>query len=323
MRDLVMAGIDGSRSSLTAVEAAAREASLRGADLHLVHAVSRPTLPLRPGEDTRASVARVRAEAEDRARTTAPGVNVTSGVVGGKPTAVLTAHSYAARLMVVGSRGLGGLTGLMAGSTAVHLAAHGACPLLVVRAGGACKGPVVLAVDGSHAGAAAVRFAFTEAALRKADLLALHAWTPWSAPMPPPPDRTMPHAAAPGALAEHEACLLSEAIAGQRGDFPDVNVVCRTVRRTARTALIEASRTAQFLVVGARGTAASPACSSARSARPCSTTPSAPSPSSRQPPVMTTPPLRPHAGAPPGRPGAVRARQSGDPAPALREATER
>ncbi|MEU0769412.1 universal stress protein [Streptomyces albogriseolus] len=253
MRDLVMAGIDGSRSSLTAVEAAAREASLRGADLHLVHAVSRPTLPLRPGEDTRASVARVRAEAEDRARTTAPGVNVTSGVVGGKPTAVLTAHSYAARLMVVGSRGLGGLTGLMAGSTAVHLAAHGACPLLVVRAGGACKGPVVLAVDGSHAGAAAVRFAFTEAALRKADLLALHAWTPWSAPMPPPPDRTMPHAAAPGALAEHEACLLSEAIAGQRGDFPDVNVICRTVRRTARTALIDASRTARFLVVGARG----------------------------------------------------------------------
>ncbi len=251
MRDLVIAGIDGSGSSLSAVEAAAREASLRGADLLLVHAVTR--LPILPGDASSASVAHMRAEAEYRARTTAPDVNVTSAVVGGKPSAVLTAQSYAAHLMVLGSRGLGGFTGLMVGSTAVHLAAHGACPLLVVRAGGASKGPVVLAVDGSHADAGAVRFAFTEAALRKADLLALHAWTPWSAPMPPPPDRTMPHAAAAGALAEHEACLLSEAIAGRRGDFPDVNVVCRTVRRTARTALIDASRTAQLLVVGARG----------------------------------------------------------------------
>ncbi|MFE7804505.1 universal stress protein [Streptomyces sp. NPDC057430] len=255
MNDPIIAGIDGSASSVHAVEAAAREAHWRKTDLHLVHGLLRPALP-RPGPPDgilHATAERLTAEAEDRARAMAPQVNITSAVVTGKPADVLTAQSYTAQLMVIGSRGLGSVAGLMAGSTALHLAAHSACPTLVVRNAGDPTGPVLLAVDGSPAGTGAIDFAFTEAALRGADLLALHAFTPWNAPMPPPPDKAMPYAGAKGALAEREACLLAEAIAGQQAIHPDVNVVRKTVHGATREALTDASRTAQLLVVGARG----------------------------------------------------------------------
>ncbi|MFF7790237.1 universal stress protein [Streptomyces sp. NPDC007991] len=62
----------------------------------------------------------------------------------------------------LGSRGMGSVVGLMVGSTAVHLAAHGQCPVLVVREHGQSR-----ADRGGRrrlpAGAGAVDFAFTEA----------------------------------------------------------------------------------------------------------------------------------------------------------------
>lgn len=63
---------------------------------------------------------------------------------------MLEFESRTAALSVVGSRGLGSFTGLLLGSTAVHLAAHGHCPLMVVRGRPDPAGPVLLAVDGSE-----------------------------------------------------------------------------------------------------------------------------------------------------------------------------
>ncbi|GGS26679.1 hypothetical protein GCM10010252_76970 [Streptomyces aureoverticillatus] len=78
-------------------------------------------------------------------------VDVSHVVVTGEPLAVLEAQSRAAELVVVGSRGMGGSVGLLVGSTAVHLAAHGRCPVLVVCEQSYADGPVVLGVDGSAA----------------------------------------------------------------------------------------------------------------------------------------------------------------------------
>lgn len=114
-------------------------------------------------------------------------------------------------------------------------------------------GPVLLGVDGSPAGADAVDFAFAEAALRGAGLLALHAWTPWHTPVPPPQDPAVPYAGEPGELARTEERLVAEAIAGRRETHPGVEVRTKAVRGGTRETLIEASRTAQLLVVGARG----------------------------------------------------------------------
>ncbi|MFE5186382.1 universal stress protein [Streptomyces sp. NPDC056628] len=259
MSGQVVVGVDGSASSLAAVEAAATEARLRGAALRVVHAFVWPAMhvplgpsPLGPQDGgLRQEVDRLVAEAVGRARTAAPGLDVGDAVVSGEPLATLQAESRTAELVVVGSRGMGGFRGLLVGSTAVHLAAHGRCPVMVVRERPRTDGPVVLGVDGSPAAEAATDFAFTEAGLRGAPLVGLHAWTTWNAPLPDP--REAPYAAAPGVLAQDEERLVSEAFAGHRERFPDVSVATKAVRGPTRETLIEASRSARLLVVGARG----------------------------------------------------------------------
>lgn len=108
-------------------------------------------------------------EAAARALQVAPEVGVTPAVVMGEVVHVLEAESQAANLIVVGSRGKGGITGLLLGSTPVSLAARGHCPVMTVpekhRASDAA-GPVVLGVDGSQDSDEAVDVAFAEAARR-------------------------------------------------------------------------------------------------------------------------------------------------------------
>ncbi|WP_427765575.1 universal stress protein [Streptomyces sp. DSM 41931] len=261
MSGLVVVGVDGSPSSLVAVEAAAREARWRGAGLRVVHAFLWPAMhaprgrsPLGPPEgEPHNRVEHLVAEAVARARDTAPGVEVSHVVVTGEPVTVLEAQSRAADLVVVGSRGMGGFVGLLIGSTAVHLAAHGRCPVLVVREGGDEKGPVVVGVDGSAAGERAIEFAFAEASLRGAPLRAIHAWTLWNAPPSELHEGADTYVAMPEGVAEAEERLVSEALAGCRERYPGVSVESRALRGQTREALIEASRSARLLVVGARG----------------------------------------------------------------------
>ncbi|MFD5835913.1 universal stress protein [Streptomyces collinus] len=261
MSGLVVVGVDGSASSLAAVEVAAREARLRAAGLRVVHAFVWPAthVPLEPsqlgppGGGLRNMADRLVTEAVERARAVAPDVDTSHGVVTAEPLTVLEAQSRAAELVVVGSRGMGGFVGLLVGSTAVHLAAHGSCPVLVVREQPHVDGPIVLGVDGSAAGQKAVDFAFAEAALHDAPLVALHTWTTWNAPMPAPQDPSLPYANPPGALTGGEERLLSEALAGHQERYPGVPVEHKVVHGGTRESLIEASRSAQLMVVGARG----------------------------------------------------------------------
>lgn len=141
--DLVVVGVDGSPSSLDAVQVAAAEAGARGVGLRLVHAFVWPSVHLPPGGPPwNPAMARVREsvdgtliEAEERARRAVPQVSVVREVAVGEPLMVLEIESRTASLVVVGSRGLSAFGSLLLGSTAVHLAAHGRCPVLVVRGG--------------------------------------------------------------------------------------------------------------------------------------------------------------------------------------------
>lgn len=72
--------------------------------------------------------------------------------------------------IVVGSQGLGTVTGLLVGSTALALAAHGQSPVVVVRGTAVPGRPVVVVVDGSPTSEAALAFAFEEASMRHASL---------------------------------------------------------------------------------------------------------------------------------------------------------
>jgi nucleotide-binding universal stress UspA family protein len=254
----VVVGVDGSAGSLAAVAVAANETALRHRPLRVVHAFIWPyfDIPLGPPPaglpegGLRHAAERLLAEAVDCARAAAPEVTVTGELVTGGAAAVLERESHAAALVVIGDRGLGGFTGLLVGSVAVQLAAHAACPILVVRGDPARHGEILLGVDGSPVNQPAVGYAFEEAALRGVALTALHAWT-------------HPVANEPGDMLElvydltevetDETRLLAEALAGWREKYPEVVVHRRVVRQRTRAALINASSRAQLVVVGARG----------------------------------------------------------------------
>ncbi|MGQ5637892.1 MULTISPECIES: universal stress protein [unclassified Streptomyces] len=258
----VVVGVDGSPSSLDAVETAAHEAVLSGVGLRLVHAFGWPSIHPPPGgppwDPARAGVRELvdgtLAEAEQRARGVAPRVDITREVTVGEPLMVLEIESRTASLVVVGSRGLGAFGSLLLGSTAVHLAAHGRCPVLVARDRRKPTGPVLLAVDGSPAGERAVEFAFAEASMRGADLLALHVWNTWNERAYEGPGDPLNMVVVDiDRLREEEQRLLDDTLSPWQTRYPQVTVERRLVRSRIRPALIEASHDAQLVVAGARG----------------------------------------------------------------------
>ncbi|MFW6692301.1 universal stress protein [Streptomyces sp. MAR4 CNX-425] len=254
----VVVGVDGSAGSLEAVAAAAREAQLRGSGLRVVHAFLWPAFGVYPGvaavlpgdDELRREARKIVDDAVAHARKAAPDVPADGEVVTGETTQVMIDESEKAPLAVVGTRGLGTFTRLLVGSTAVDLCAYGHCPVLVVRGGGPGPGgPVLLAVDGSAAGADAVGFAFAEASRRQVGLVALHVSSAWA--RHPPDGRGAPGTpAAPGAEGER---VLTEALAAAGTAYPDVPVERSVVEGSARELLIAASRDAGLLVTGARG----------------------------------------------------------------------
>jgi nucleotide-binding universal stress UspA family protein len=60
-------------------------------------------------------------------------VDVVHVTVRGRPAQVLVDESEHADLLVVGSRGLGGLRGMVLGSVGHHCAAHSHCPVVIAH----------------------------------------------------------------------------------------------------------------------------------------------------------------------------------------------
>ncbi|MEO6880537.1 MAG: universal stress protein [Mycobacteriaceae bacterium] len=250
----VLVGVDGSSAGLDAVRWAGIEARRRRAPMHLVAAFGWPA-----GDDTRhrlrgAAYRSTMREQCDRELAEAvavvaeefPDLTVTHGVELGYPVATLAKAAAQAQLLVLGDRGRGGVAGLLLGSVAVSMAAHAACPVVVVRGrgSGAQDGPVVVGVDGSPASESAIAFAFAAADARDVELVAVHTWNNLMA------DPGFPTVHANDELEAPERELLAERLAGWSQRYPGVRVT-QVVRR-ARTAplLVDHSTRAQLVVVG-------------------------------------------------------------------------
>ena len=166
----------------------------------------------------------------------------------GAPIEVLGSEARRAQLLVLGDRGLGGVAGLVLGSVAVALAARGACPVVIVR--GETRntdGPVVVGIDESTVSEAALRFAFAAAAVRGAELVVLHAWSPTAI------DKALEPVMDWDAVANKEDADIAEGGSWWRQQEPQVTRRRRGVRVGAARALVDASRGAQLVVVGSRG----------------------------------------------------------------------
>lgn len=254
----VIVGYDGSPTAETAMNWALAEAARREAPLRLVYvfewaAVAGVPVPSEltwPDQVARDEAVAALDEAVARARAAQPAVPVTGAVVDGLVMPVLSELSARAALLVVGHRGLGGFTGLLAGAVAIGTATHAHCPVVVVRGAAEPELPVVVGVDESSTGGLAIDFAFEQAAGRGVDLVAVRAWQP-------PPLLRRRSAAAVGydadTLIEAETERATSALRVWKEKYPKVHVVTRVVAGGAAHALVTASEDAQLVVAGARG----------------------------------------------------------------------
>lgn len=257
----VAVGVDGSPSSLAALRWAAYEATLRGCPLRILHCVTWPAVAAALGvppaaaasEDLQAEAEQLLDQAVTAARKAAPTIPVSGAIIDGAPSTVLVEESELASLVVVGTRGVGGFTGLLLGSVSGRVAMHARCPAVVVPPGYVPQpGPrrIVVGVDGSEAADLAARFAMVEALLRQAPVTAVRACVPCATQ--PPWGSSRNGSAAELTAEEHRQ--LEAAVDSWRTAFPTVRVEQQVVAQRPIAALVGAAEDAQLLVVGSRGT---------------------------------------------------------------------
>lgn len=252
----VVVGVDGSADAESAADWAAAEAAARHTRLIVVHALAPSDAPTAPA-DARDPVQRRGNEGRDlleravaRLRERLPDLEIESELSDLSPAQALVMHSRAAALVVTGTRGHGGFTGMLLGSVSRKLAAHAACPLVVVHASRPLEpaDTIVLGV-GRKPSPAAARHAFEAARRTHAAVTVVRAW--W------------PHAVyygmgGPGSqfvgeldTARKDAMAAAdEAVEELRGRFPDVPVHVTTAQGNAVPVLVDAARGARLLVVG-------------------------------------------------------------------------
>lgn len=131
----VVVGVDGSAASLRAAEWAADEARCRHLGLRLVHVNFWTDAALAiPGfEDEGRRQSLVLEQAAAHLAATHPDVDVACASLEPPTGAALVRESAAATLLVVGSRGLGAVRGLVLGSVSRECVQHARCSVLVVR----------------------------------------------------------------------------------------------------------------------------------------------------------------------------------------------
>jgi nucleotide-binding universal stress UspA family protein len=258
----IIVGIDGSPESDAAVRWAAHDAAIRGLPLTLVH-VENPAAPTwsqapileesegeQEAEDRSllANASKIaRAAIADTAQIKINGELLSSATV---PT--LIDQSKDAELIVVGSRGRGALSRGFLGSVSSGLIRHAHCPVALIRDEDPqmphpATAPVLVGIDGSTADLA-TGIAFEEASRRQVDLIALHAWADTDMSEIPGFDWSP--------ITTKEDRLLADALAGWQERYPDVTVEKRLVRDRAARALVDASESAQLVVVGSHGSGA-------------------------------------------------------------------
>jgi nucleotide-binding universal stress UspA family protein len=254
----LVVGVDGSDSSLRAVDWAVDEAARHGRPLRLVYASlweryegGRPSFNTeRPAEEVVAQ--HITASCVERARLRNREVKVSGEVLPDDAVSVLLREGADALALVVGSRGRGELAGMLLGSVSLTVAARAVCPVIVVRGEERNRQDasqrVVVGVGDSTEGLGAVRFAFREAEARGCALDAVRAWR---CPAHEHVDHPLVADDASRVHEERASTILTEALSEAVRDHPRVDVYRRPVEGPAHRVLVDASADADLMVVGA------------------------------------------------------------------------
>ncbi|MET9903648.1 universal stress protein [Streptomyces sp. NPDC006446] len=255
----LVVGIDGSDSSLLAVDWAVDEAVRHRLRLHLVHASRWETYEgVQPSFSTGRSAEEVMAQhivasCVERARRRDPEVNVSGEALAEDAVSALLRVGPEAYALVTGSRGRGEIAGMLLGSVSLAVAARAVCPVMVIRGAESNRlgglGRVVVGVGAAAGGAGAVRFAFREAQARGCGLTAVRAWRN---PSQEPVDHMLLADDAARLREERATAGLDDALREAVREHPRVDVRRRTVEGPTHRVLLEAAAQADLVVVGAQ-----------------------------------------------------------------------
>ncbi|WP_433532190.1 universal stress protein [Micromonospora sp. CA-263727] len=230
----VLVGI-GAEGGLPVARLAARVAAAHGRGLHLLHAFNWATPDAPAVTASRTDAERLLSEAIAAANQSEPDAPVSTEIVEGSPVMALVRKSESAFLVAIGDGGMAHCDDCIpADSPALQVAARAECPVLVARQDPPPQGPVLVGVDGSASAEIALSWALACASRHRSRLLAI-----W--------------------VVETEAAIesatgrLHDLVAGHTPGLSDIAVECHVIRGEPGDVLVEQSRSAQLVVVAARG----------------------------------------------------------------------
>ena len=253
----IVVGIDGSEHGTLALDWAAPTAAARNWPVLLVH-VLEPSIPISrsallgfEGIDADDPGARRLEDARLHLQERWPTVETSVVSSEGSVTSSLLEALAGGRMLVLGRRGIGRFTALVAGSTTLACASRANEPVIVVPPAydpESSTGRVVVGVDGSDRGEAAVEMAFAEASVRGGVLDVVHAWE-----HPSPYGFDFAGYGGVAAWKTDQELAVAEVTAGWQEKYPDVLVRNFVEEDHAAAALVRHAAGADLLVVGGRG----------------------------------------------------------------------
>ncbi|WP_145943754.1 universal stress protein [Corynebacterium glyciniphilum] len=260
----IVVAVDGSDAGSAAVAWAANAATKRNAPLKLVTAYTMPQFMYADGmippqelydQLEEEAMAKIN-EARELVRSFDENIEVSYYIAESTPIDLLLQLSEEADIVVMGSRGLGGLSGLVLGSVSSAVVSHASSPVVVVRKDNDVTvnnkyGPVVVGVDGSDVSRKALEYAFREADARGATLRAVHSWADAQV------QTSLVGLAAVqsqlDAMSAQERKILQDELAPMREKYPDVKVEEVVDRDRPIQVLKDNADDAQLLVLGSHG----------------------------------------------------------------------
>lgn len=253
----VIVAVDQMPASLPVLRWAAQTAWVHGGSLTIIYVMAKTSggvpFDILSAADDRVSAARwTLADAAAAARSWQPGLAVATRLIHDEPGHGLLANSTNASLLVLGSGTHGELHDRLFGSSARHCITHGRVPVALVPARSDDLDPrpprLVVGIDDTPAASATLRFALTEAAVRNLTAHVVHTWT--DPIQPPTSSMAMPIPADVISCRDVAQRILDDALTAARTAAPGVTVTCELANAAPETALADASRHAQLLIVG-------------------------------------------------------------------------
>jgi nucleotide-binding universal stress UspA family protein len=242
----ITVGVDGSAASRAAMRWSMARAASRGRDVTLVHVIDPHWLEL--PEHSRAefdsAVADFMAGEVALARAMQPGVPVSGSSAVGEPISVLAATRT--DLLAVGTHKTGYLRGRAFGSRGTQLATAPVDLAVIPESSTSSRSGIVVAVDDSESGRAALHFGVNEAEQTGNSLTLVRAWWNFGPEQPPSAKHDFE-----AHLCRAAEALVTEATESVRALNDGLKVFPRVVHRPHGQGVLEVAAGADLLVIGA------------------------------------------------------------------------